>query len=276
MEKQKTVHIVTVGTSIIRNLAHNASRYSIPEELAKKYEKWSQATVRSAEDAEAGSRASRGCAEFEKALEILSGDPYRLSAELNAMRIYLKEGEVDAVVLLASDSGASEFSAKVLGAYLEAEGKKVETRRVGDLGVDFQGGLLNLIDEVAMVLDRYRREGYRVWINLTGGFKLEAAVLYLVSCLSGIGVEKAYYIHEAMKETVEVPVIPVNLDKAFLGIVEKLGEEEIELDEAYKRIGAELLDVLLRSGLAERVGSKVRIRAWVLHLVRGSPLGRRV
>ncbi|MEM0008500.1 putative CRISPR-associated protein [Thermofilum sp.] len=269
MDHRRIAHIVTVGTSIVRNLAQNASGQSVSSDILEKFKRWAQASPRSREDAEAGERACSGCEEFEAGLRFLASKPYEVSAELNAMRSYLEEGMVDAVVLLSSDTGVSEFSGRLLEAYLSSEGKQVETIRVPGLGLDFQEGLINLVDTVAGVVARYRGLGYRAWINLTGGFKLEAAVLYLVSCLSRLGVEKAYYIHEAMRSTVEVPAIPVKLEDSMLRTVEQLGDQEVELEEARKRIGDEMLDVLLRSGLVERRGTTVRIRKWVLHLVRG-------
>jgi putative CRISPR-associated protein (TIGR02619 family) len=269
MNRRKIVHIVTVGTSIIRNIAQCAGGHNVPSEIAERFRRWAQAPPHSREDAEAGGRACAGCEEFETALSILSSNPYGISAELNAMRTYLERGEVDAVVLLASDTGVSEFSARLLEAYLSSEGRRVETVRVRDLGLDFQSGLLNLVDAVASIVARYRGENYRAWINLTAGFKLEAAVLYLASCLSRMGVEKAYYIHETMRSTVEVPAVPVKLEDSLLKVVEKLDDGELEVEEARRRVGEELLELLLRSGLAEKIGSTVRIRRWVLHLVKG-------
>ncbi len=261
-------HIVTVGTSVIRNVSTLAPRFNVPMEVVERFRRWSQAPPRSFEDAEAGQRASPGCEELEHALEILASNPYAVSAELNAMRKYLEARMVDAAVLLASDTGTSEFSARVLSEYLSSEGVEVEVHRVRDLGLDFHRGLLNLIDAVAAAVSKYRSRGYRVWINLTGGFKLETAVLYLAACLSRMGVEKAYYIHETMKETVEVPAIPVRLEDAFLGAVRALGAEEIPLSEAQSKVGG-MLDELLRRGIAERVGTSVRVRKWVLHLAGG-------
>lgn len=262
-------HIVTVGTSVVRNVSIHAPRFNVPGEVVEKFRRWAQAPPRSLEDSEAGQRASPGCEEFEHALEVLASEPYVVSAELNAMKKYLEARMVDAAVLLASDTGASEFSARVLGEYLSSEGVRVEVHRVRDLGLDFHSGLLNLVDAVAAAASRYSGEGYRVWINLTGGFKLETAVLYLAACLSRMGIEKAYYIHETMKDTVEVPVIPVKLEDYLMDAVRALGAEEVPADEAETRIGRRVLDELLRRGVAERVGTSVRVRRWVVHLAGG-------
>lgn len=269
MSRGGIAHIVTVGTSVIRNVPVLAPRLGLPDELVEKFRRWAQAPPRSPEDAEAGRSASPGCEEFERALDVLASDPYVVSAELNAMKRYLEARMVDAAVLLASDTGASEFSARVLGEYLSSGGIRVEVHRVRDLGLDFHSGLLNLIDAAAAAITKYRREGYRVWINLTGGFKLETAILYLAACLSRMGVERAYYIHETMKDTVEVPVIPVKLEDYLVDAVRALGAQEAPLDEAEARIGRRVLDELLRRGIAERVGTSVRVRKWVAHLVGG-------
>ena len=98
----KYVHIITVGTGIIGNLAMDTS---LEENLRSKFKAWAFSRPKSPEDVEAGEAASKGRYEFKVAYEKLLQDPRRYSPELNAMWDYLARKEVDFVHLITTDSG---------------------------------------------------------------------------------------------------------------------------------------------------------------------------
>ena len=223
------LHLITVGTSVIRN----ASSYDgISGDMRGKLIAWSKALPGSSEDIEASSRAIPGADEFKAVLGFVSDNPRRASAELNAFIGYLEylsnngiRGIRHYIVLLSTDTGAGWFSTRILEEYLEdvrgqdlskiwgIEGhvvEGVEAHRVEKLGVEFSEGILNLIAKIKKIMlstsDRYDR----VLANLTGGFKPESAAILVAAGL--LGIDTVYYIHEAMKNIVELPVIPLRVD----------------------------------------------------------------
>jgi putative CRISPR-associated protein (TIGR02619 family) len=254
-------HIVTVGTSIVRNAAQ---RGSLPPGILARVKAWAQAPPLSREDVEAGEAARKSGEEFKALLQLLASEPRVYSAELNAMWPYLERESVAAAALLASDSGASHLCASLLEEYLRASGVECEVHRVPELGRSFEPGLYNLLDTVASLTAKYRERGLRVYLNATGGFKLETAVLYLAACL--LGADRVYYIHEAMREVVELPALPLAVDQRFAHALRKLGPEA-EREEAERALGRGLLYELERRGLIEALGGRVRARRWVALLL---------
>ena len=253
----KVVHIVTMGTSIIRNLARDEL---LNPELRAKLENWAKSKPGSPEDVEAGEAASYGRTEFRIAYERLLIDPRRYSAELNGMWDYLRRGKVDVVHLISTDSGACEFCVKLIQRYLtEHKGVEVEVHRVTNLGRDFEAGLLNLVDCVIKIVRSHKAKGDSVFINATGGFKPETAVLYLITSL--LGADAIYYIHETMRKRVELPTLPILLQKSMIETIMYFDNR------LTSEVPRELLNDLERRGLVEVVGTKVKVRSWIKALI---------
>lgn len=242
------LHLVTVGTSIIRNASMHDS---VSVDVRSKLVAWSKAQPGSSEDLEASNRAVLGTDEFKAVLGYLSDNPRGASAELNAFIGYLEylagngvRGVRHHVVLLSTDTGAGWFSTRVLEEYLRGfvgqdlsrvwgvEGHVidgVEARRVGKLGVDFSEGILNLVAEVKRIILSVGARYDRVLANLTGGFKPESAAILVASGL--LGIDTVYYIHEAMKDIVELPVIPLRVDENARKLLENALNNRIGLAE---------------------------------------------
>ncbi|MEZ0346276.1 MAG: putative CRISPR-associated protein [Infirmifilum sp.] len=254
-------HIVTVGTSILRNAASKLPP-NTPPEVAARIKRWSTAPAGSPEDAEAGNAAAPGTPEFKAVLSIVQNDPRQASAELNAMGTYLEQGSVDEVILLSTDSGASEFCAKILKEYLlQTFGiRNVETRRIPDLGRDFEKGLYNLLDTLSTITKRNASKNKKTYLNLTGGFKPETAVAYLAASL--LGIDRVYYVHETMREVVELPTLPITIKKDYAAAMRVLLEPH-----THPEIKSKILEELERRGLVERQGSNYKIRRWVQTLL---------
>lgn len=223
------LHLVTVGTNIIRNASMSES---ISGDIREKLKSWAMTPPRSSGDLEAGNRAVPGAEEFRAVLGFVSGSPRRASAELNAFIGYLKRLEENGVVgvshhivLLGTDTGAGWFCVRIIEEYLkDMVGQDisktwgigghviggVEAYRVEKLGVDFSEGILNLIALIKQEILR-KSSGYdRILANLTGGFKPESAAILVAAGL--LGIDTVYYIHEVMKDIVELPVIPLRID----------------------------------------------------------------
>lgn len=274
--KPRFLHLVTVGTSVIRNASFHEG---ISGDLRSKLMAWSTASPGSSEDLKASNRAVPGTDEFKAVLGYVSGNPRKASAELNAFIGYLEylvdNGVRDVehrIVLLSTDTGAGWFSTRILEEYLKGvvgydlskiwgvEGhvvEGVETRRVEKLGVDFSEGILSLIAEVKKIILRMSGKYNRVLANLTGGFKPESAAVLVAAGL--LGIDAVYYIHEAMRNVVELPVIPLRVDEDArkllvnaldnrIGLAEKKLLEKLGLPVAGNKISPwarRLLELLL-------------------------------
>ena len=252
------IHIVTVGTSIARNLS---MKEDLEESIRSKLREWVFSRPGSKADIEAGERGVPGAPEFRVALEQTVLNPRRISAELNAMWQYLENRRVDKVYLLTTDSGVSYFCARVLSEYLSREwGVESEIYRVEKLGLDFEEGILNLVSILIKYVKKHRSRGDRVHLNATGGFKPETAIMYLIASL--IGVDRVYYIHESMRRNVDLPTIPIKIDKSYFKFLPHLEKLEVE------RVPTNVLEELKRRGVIEIVGGKVRMKEWIRLLLR--------
>jgi len=246
----RVLHVVTVGTSIVRNAASLASKCAVLEKWRDKLSCWATAGVDSECDVEAGNNAVPSSQVFQDVLTCVCGDPYSFSAELNSTLKFIERhpGRHE-LILYATDTGTARFSARIIE-HAVKECKLVEkaesslsvreAKIVPGFGRSFWTGLLNLVKEVAGDVKKYRGEYDLVVANLTAGFKPESGFLLLASAL--IGVDRAYYIHETMREVVEIPLIPLKLHESVKPILEKVcRDEELEPFE---------LKVLHRLGLA--------------------------
>jgi len=249
-------HLVLVGTSLLRNAlaAVRSGRVSAPPGCG-------EVLAACADPA----RLDRGrCGrEIDRCLgfvgRLVEEDPYRMSAELNAMDWVLESGcgDVARLVLLASDTPEGLAAARVLEGYLSSRGCPARVRVVRGLGSSegFWPGLLELVKVIAEEARAAYADGYFVYLNATGGFKPESGMALLAA--SAAAPVAAYYKHEAMRETVMLPLLPVRPDGGRLrAMTSKLllaakPGARVELDDpAYEDIRW-LLIFLARSGVAQ-------------------------
>jgi len=123
--------------------------------------------------------------------------------------------------------------------------------------VDFSKGILGLVAEVKNIISSMGGRYDRVLANLTGGFKPESAAVLVAAGL--LGIDAVYYIHEAMRNVVELPVIPLRVDEDArkllvnaldnrIGLAEKKLLEKLGLPVAGNKISPwarRLLELLL-------------------------------
>jgi len=118
-------------------------------------------------------------------------------------------------------------------------------------------GLLSLVNELSERVFHHTREGRRVIINATGGFKAEAAYATLVGLINKCEV---YYIHEKFNEIVDLPPLPIKIDEDFWNkygdIIDYLKEER-DLNEAKQKFGDRLQHVMLLAIVRDRNGGKI-------------------
>ncbi|MEM2217564.1 MAG: putative CRISPR-associated protein, partial [Thermofilaceae archaeon] len=155
-------------------------------------------------------------------------------------------------------SGACEFCAKLLKKYLAEQGIKAEVHRITGLGRSFDEGLYNLLDQVSTLVKLHKTEEKRIYLNATGGFKPETAVLYTAACI--LDADRVYYIHEAMKDVVEVPALSLTIDPQYVDVVKKL-KADVPIPE-------KVLKELEVKGLIIQYGKEYRLRRWVELLLR--------
>ncbi|OYT38416.1 MAG: hypothetical protein B6U89_05980 [Desulfurococcales archaeon ex4484_58] len=253
------LHIVTVGTSIVRNASINVDKYDILSKHRDRLIRWARAPMNSYEDKEAGEHARESSKIFLNVYSYVVSDPYGSSAELNSLLKYLellssrglKNIEHD-IVLYPTDTGVSRFCAKIIKYFLEKDfipetidiAKEhrignVELVEVKGFGYDFWRGLLNLVSSIALKLRDNISKYDRILVNLTAGFKPETGFLLLVSSL--LGIDLAYYIHEYMREVIEIPILELKLTATMKTIFTYLVKEQ--------RIPSELIKITDRLGL---------------------------
>jgi len=189
------VHVMSVGTSLIRNYA----RANNDQELI---------------DLERGNKNLKDIDVEKKCKELLgylNSDPYKASAELNAFLRKKDECEPEEVVLLCTDTDAGELSCAALECYLKGKGYAVSTYVINDLGKPqkFYEGLINLMCAFPKIVNKVTNcRSKCICVNPTGGFKPESATLYMLSLINNKTLD-VYYIHEAFRNVVSLPIIPV-------------------------------------------------------------------
>ncbi len=259
-----SVHLVLVGTSLIRNayrvLSQGGAGGCAAPPGCVELLRVCGGEPRARDEEECcrrlGGGEARDCLAAVACL--LDRDPYGMSAELNAMDWVLRGGcsGVDRVVLYASDTPEGRLAAEMLAAWLRpaCRGAEVEARIVQGLGrKPFWTGLV----ELAVTLARDAREAYLdgklVYLNATGGFKPESAAALLAA--QAVAPIHPYYKHEAMRETVVLPYIPLALDRGRLRALRGKLHAAAEAGEASPGESPELAWIL---GFLEASGEATR------------------
>jgi putative CRISPR-associated protein (TIGR02619 family) len=156
----------------------------------------------------------------EKLPEATPEEASRLSAELNALiklgqqQTTERKGRPDVHCLLCTDTWLGKQSARVVAAWLEAQGHQVVFKEdIGGLRTDslegFQAGMADLAQWCATELTDYRKSGYRILFNLTGGFK---SIQGFLQTLAMFYADESIYIFETGQELLRLPKLPVRLD----------------------------------------------------------------
>lgn len=189
------------------------------------------------------------------------------SAEINSLERILQnllsEGvRIDEIYLefFISDTWEGEICGRALEANYEEKGFFVNVTTIRGLKYDakefLEQGLLSLVNELSERVFYHAREGRKVIINATGGFKAEAAYATLVGLINRCEV---YYIHEKFQEIVNLPPLPIKIDEEFwrkYGDIIDYIKEEKELSDVEKKFGERLKHVLLLAVVKEKDGAK--------------------
>lgn len=247
------VHIILVGTSLIRNLARDGSRYLAPEELDV-IKEWASKI----DDERSLSHIGHGPI-FKGALHYVNETPKRASAELNALYSLLEEYDglkIEKAILVRTDTHLGAFCSKVLSEHLK--NYKPEEYVVHRLGKVFEEGIANLLDLITSLCREHRHD--IVYLNATGGFKPESGIALLAAALGGA--HYAYYMHEAFRRPRLIPLIPMIPDVKLLKQISQLENKPAEvLNELPPGVRARLIP-LLEITPEKRLKMREWLQAW--------------
>jgi len=200
------IHIVSVGASIITNFnKENIKRENpvifIPRlDEDNKFENiWTDKS------------------KFNRILDYATSNPYIASAELNALKDFIEDKDVDEVHLIVTDTLVGKITSEIIkkvltdkniicsskiipGYYKESALNEEEAEE------KFIKGLSDLRDSLIQYIKdkKINNPDCEILINATGGFKPEILILMLVGSLTNC---KVYYIHEFFKKILFLPPI---------------------------------------------------------------------
>ena len=155
-------------------------------------------------------------------LEFLKQDSRQNSAEINSLSYFLENNMVKKLYLICTDTKEGKLCANVLQDYFqEVEGiTDINFKEAKGFGTEnFEKGLLEIRDTVLRLIKNHR-EKYDIYLNATGGFKPESAVLILLGSLYQVPI---YYIYETSRKLVFIPPFPIlYIEEEYLKILQKL------------------------------------------------------
>ncbi|MCE4627965.1 MAG: putative CRISPR-associated protein, partial [Desulfurococcales archaeon] len=210
-------HIISVGTSIIRNsyrLLKENPRLA-PDSVMSALDKCVAVRPGSKEDYECYNLLSGFSELHGTILQLLREDPRMMSAEINAMWPWLGKAEerpeyAEEAILLATETSLGALAGRILKNYLSDRlpSARVSLRTVPGWEENVMRGIVNLYlaarDEVRKLA---RMENTIVMMNATGGFKPEATFLVMAGLHYAPEKAFAYYIHELHRVHTVIPLV---------------------------------------------------------------------
>ncbi|MEM4649211.1 MAG: putative CRISPR-associated protein [Candidatus Bathyarchaeia archaeon] len=271
----KFFHIISVGTSILRNFERSQEYGSI----VKKYglTNWGELKPDAPEQKIIEGFIIANHEVHKSLLEFVKKDPYLASAELNSFLKYIavhKHGKDDTeIAVYCTDTHNNRLAAQIIYEYLREEGFSIvgEPIKVKDFGVgieEFHSGLVNLLEKVLRIIINKSKQGYKIYINATAGYKPEVTFMALAAMLTLKVAPKIYYIHEAFKENVELPALPLKIDEKYLDIAKMFMEPKPmhEAEETLKKYRFRLDDLLNSQILSSNEGL-IQTKEWLRKII---------
>jgi len=201
---RKYLHVIGTGTSVLRNF----ERYQDYGNIIEKYglRGWGELSPNDFKQKVIESFIMHGNEVHEKLLEFIRRDPKYASAELNSFLRYVDEHrhskDYVEVVIYCTDTNNNRLAAQVIYEWLRENGYYVvsEPIKVKDFGVGiekFDSGLINLLERVLRIIVNKSKQGYKIYINATAGYKPETTFIVIAAMLTLKTAPTIYYIHEA-------------------------------------------------------------------------------
>jgi len=274
---RKYLHVIGTGTSVLRNF----ERYQDYGNIIEKYglRGWGELSPNDFKQKVIESFIMRGNEVHEKLLEFIRRDPKYASAELNSFLRYVDEHrhskDYMEVVIYCTDTNNNRLAAQVIYEWLRENDYYVvsEPIKVKDFGVGiekFDSGLINLLERVLRIIVNKSKQGYKIYINATAGYKPETTFIVIAAMLTLKTAPTIYYIHEAFRETIELPTLPLKIDESWVEIAKMFIEPKPMHDarEILKKFGYNL-DDLIYSGtlLIDTDKGIVQTREWLKKII---------
>ncbi len=183
-------HIITVGISLLTNFERE---YKTTRENALK--------------------------QHQQVLEFIAKNPTQACAELNSLNAktkFLENNKPLGITLVYTDTQFGKFASSMIKTYLERKGYRPLEIKLNNLAVPkteldakkaqqlANKGLKELQTKIKKHIEKLTKKApdIKIYINATGGYKAQVAVLY------GIGTEldiPVYYMHEEYQMAIELP-----------------------------------------------------------------------
>jgi len=269
--------VSTVGTSLFRNISRSRDYL----EVVGRYgvERWVDMSLDSPDNSYPLGRVCglSGDGYLVNAfVDFIRSDPRASCAELAGVLavvedVWARYGKVPIEVgLYPTASCTSYLASRILERYLVSGGFKVSVRVVEAIrSVEgFDEGLASLVDQVIGDVVDYSRRGFKVYVNATPGFKAETSFLVIASILAGASA--IYYIHESFRRPVKLPIVPLEVRRDYLSLLESIAREGgVELAYVYSTLGMTEADVkdLEDRYLAYSDEARLKPRKWVVKLL---------
>ncbi|GAY26347.1 CRISPR-associated protein [Desulfurococcaceae archaeon AG1] len=259
----RVVHVVPVGTSLLSNFQRVFP--NVVEEWGfVGWDRWAPDDPGQA----------RLCSSYPLVLERLSGfvssQGYGASAELSpfsrAVSVFGHGRDGVLVILYSTSTCNSKLAREAIARFLRGEGYHVQEAEIRSTrsADEFEDGLVELLDKVVRLIVDWKRKGARVYVNATPGYKAEASFLVIASLLAGA--DAVYYMHEAFRDLVILPAIPIKIREDVEKIIE-IFKTPRNPREAEELIGSpQILRELELNGILARDTKGYRVRKWLAKL----------
>ncbi len=260
-------HAIICGTSLLSNFVNKNKTEAVKLGITD----WSRLDPDDARQIDAEKCAYKGNPIFDKLYAFLDADPKGASAELNSFlrfcELYHDEREV---LLYCTDTGTGWLSAYVIYNYLKnnnirmaGEPKKLRYFRSSET---FDDGLIDIIESLSNVIINKKRQGYKVHVNATGGFKPESTFAVIGAFIAGA--DSVYYRFESFRDLIRLPAIPLKLDaERYRSIIDELRESKSIDSLIDKGFDKAYIDELNSIGIISMDGTMVKLREWVKKLI---------
>ncbi|NLN18406.1 MAG: putative CRISPR-associated protein [Firmicutes bacterium] len=162
-------------------------------------------------------------------------DPVQACAESNTLHRLISDKVLrpgDRLIFLHSATPDGRLCSEALSYHYRAHGYSTESREITGLSYrhrEFANqGLRALVDTLVELIEEYddRKNGNRVILVATGGFKAEIAYATIVGALFNVSV---YYVHELFDGLVKMPPLPISVDYGSIVEYEELFEKLDEM-----------------------------------------------
>ena len=189
----KNIHITSVGASIITN-------------LSKEYPELKILNV--GEDSKFEKYLTK---DFKRIRDYFLKNPFRYSAELNALRSFIEDETVNTVHLIITKTMVSRLTSRLIKEFLKLKNIECtiqeisgyyENKDTNTAEREFIKSLSKLRNNLITYIKRQKIKGFNIFLNATGGFKPDIVILVLVASITN---SKVYYIHEFFRKIVFIP-----------------------------------------------------------------------